>query len=181
MTFTITGRHLKVSEPARTEIRQKMRALERVLNDNAVSATCVLLQERQMVVCELSVHARGGHRLHAVGRHALVVGAAAAAVDKLVPQARRLTERWKAKRRDRTAQPVAEKPAPEPALPPVTVPKVVRSRGYTARPLTVADAALELASSQAPVLVFRHATSDSLAVLFRRADGAFGLIETTGV
>jgi len=181
MTLTITGRHFKVPEADRADIRQKMRVLERVLNNNAVSGACVVGRERQVFVCEVSVHTRSGHSLHAMGRHVLLGGAVAAAVDKVSLQAKRLSTRWKAKRRDRTAQVVDRPqlpPSPTAALPPVTIPKVVRSRGYDARPMTVADAALELASSPAPVLVFRQASSAQVAVLFRRPDGAFGLIET---
>jgi putative sigma-54 modulation protein len=178
MTLTITGRHLKVSASDRSEIRQKVDTLDRLLNSHAVSAACVLLHEGQGVVCELTVHARGGRLLHAVGRHARLHGAVAAAVDKLTPQAKRLTERWKAKRRDRTAR-VSEVAPKATALAPVTVPKVVRSRSYVPKVMTVADAALDLAAGQAPLLVFRHATSENISVVFRRVDGTFGLIETS--
>jgi putative sigma-54 modulation protein len=178
MKLTITGRHLTVPEADRTELRRKLRSLERVLNSNAVSATVVVARERQAIACDLTVHARGGHMLHAEGRHALISGAVAAAVAKLTPQAKRLVDRWKSKRRDRSTQ-ITEPPPSAPTLPPVTVPKVIRNRGYAARAMTVADAALELAGSEAQVLVFRHAVSENVAVIFRRPDGAFGLIETT--
>lgn len=178
MTLTITGRRLKVPAIDQADIRQKMRSLDRILNSHAVSAACVISEERQQFVCELSIRATGDRTLHAVGRHAAIAGAVAAAVDKLAPQAKRLTDRWKAKRRDRSLQ--VTEPLPRvPALPPVTVPKVVKVRGYAPKAMTVAEASLELASSQGAVLVFTQATTGCVSVLFRRPDGAFGLIETT--
>jgi hypothetical protein len=44
--------------------------------------------------------------------------------------------------------------------------------------MTVDDAALALDRGAEPFLVFRRSASDAVAILFRRPDGHFGLIDT---
>ncbi|MFI5177019.1 MAG: ribosome hibernation-promoting factor, HPF/YfiA family [Vicinamibacterales bacterium] len=174
MKLTVTGRHVAVTDTIRTTIAKKLHRLERVLNDSAVSAQCIVGRERQAFVCELTVHARGDHMLHGVGRDARLPTAVAAAVEKVGQQASRLADRWKTRRRasGRAAPTAGGSDAPS-----ATLPRVVRSREYAVKPMTVEDAMLELSGGDRVFLVFRHATSERVAVLFRRPDGHFGLIE----
>ncbi len=99
MKLTVTGRRLAITEAQRLDIRRKIARLERVLNESAVSAQCVVEHERVAFVCELTVHARGDHILHGVGRHARLPAAVSAAVTKVGAQAKRLTDRWKTRRK----------------------------------------------------------------------------------
>jgi ribosomal subunit interface protein len=99
MKLTITGRHMDVPEAARQAIDRKMRRLDRVLNDSAISGQCVLWEQRGLVVCELIVHARQDHTLHAIGRHAQFARAVGLAADKVGQQAQRLKDRWTTRRR----------------------------------------------------------------------------------
>jgi putative sigma-54 modulation protein len=43
--------------------------------------------------------------------------------------------------------------------------------------MSVEDAAAELHGGSDPVIVFRNATTETISVMFRRADGNLGLIE----
>jgi ribosomal subunit interface protein len=99
LKLTVTGRHLAIAETNRQLIRRKMRRLERVLNDSAVSAQCVVARERELHVCEVTLHARGDHTLHGVARHARLPAAITGAVDKVSRQAQRLADRWKTRRK----------------------------------------------------------------------------------
>jgi ribosome-associated translation inhibitor RaiA len=99
LKLSVTGRRLAISQPHRLDIRRKIARLERVLNDAAVSAQCVLEWERGAFVCELTVHARGDHILHGVGRHARLAPAVTAAVTRVGGQAKRLADRWKKRRK----------------------------------------------------------------------------------
>jgi ribosome hibernation promoting factor len=173
MTLTVTGRHVVVSPATRQQIEKKMSRLRRLLNDNALSAQCVVAQERARMVCELTVRARGDHTLVGIGRHTSLVSAVGLAVEKVSQQALRLKDRWKTRRRDvRPAPGDADVPRSEPR------PRVVRSRGYAVKPMTVDDAILALETGPQAVVVFRRTSTAAVAVLFRRPDGHFGLIET---
>jgi hypothetical protein len=54
---------------------------------------------------------------------------------------------------------------------------VIRSKAYAAKPMTVEDAVILLAAGAEPVLVFRHASTEALAVVYKRPDGHVGLID----
>ncbi len=99
MKLTVTGRHGPITRASRQLIGRKLRRLERVLNEGAVSAQCVIDLEKLAYVCEITLHARGDHMLHAVARHMRLATAVNAAVDKVARQAQRLADRWKTRRR----------------------------------------------------------------------------------
>jgi putative sigma-54 modulation protein len=56
--------------------------------------------------------------------------------------------------------------------------KVVRTEKFHAQPLSVADAIVQLNLQHEAFLVFRHDTDGRVAVVYKREDGAYGLIET---
>jgi putative sigma-54 modulation protein len=175
MQLSVTGRHLVVSDAVRRQIERKLGRVERLLNDSAVSAQCVLAHERNQAVCELAVHVRGDHTLVGVGRHARMPGAIAAAVDKVLQQAQRLTGRWKSRRKTggrRELEAATAETAAQPRQ------RVIRARGYTVKSMTVDDAVIALERSEHPFVVFRRSASDAVSVVFRRQDGHFGLIDT---
>jgi putative sigma-54 modulation protein len=176
MQLSVTGRHLVVSDALRRQIERKLARVERLLNDSAVSAQCVLAHERSQAVCELTVHVRGDHTLVGVGRHARMPGAIAAAVDKVLQQAQRLTGRWKSRRKAGGRRDLEAATVESPVEPPRQ--RVIRARGYAVKSMTVDDAVIALERSDQSFVVFRRSSSDAVAVVFRRQDGHFGLIDT---
>ena len=56
-------------------------------------------------------------------------------------------------------------------------PRIIRSRRYAVKPMTIEDAAAEIGDGADGVIVFRNSESDAVTVLYRRADGNLGLIE----
>ena len=90
---------MDVAPADRQAIERKVKKLERVLNASAISAQCVVSPQRGLVVCELTVHARDAHILHALARHGQMQTAVGFAVDKVAQQAQRLKDRWTTRRR----------------------------------------------------------------------------------
>ena len=178
MKLLVTGRQLAVTDAIREDIDKRFRKLERMLNDSAVSGQCVLAPEKRGFVCEITVHARGDHTLHAVGRHPQLSAAVGAAAEKIGQQAHKLSDRWKRRRKGgaRGAE-VAPPPELPPAPSPPDAPRVIRSRAAAVKPMSLDDAVIALASGGRPFLVYRDTGSDALAILFRRPDGHYGLIE----
>jgi putative sigma-54 modulation protein len=56
-------------------------------------------------------------------------------------------------------------------------PRVIRSRSFAAKPMTVEEAVHEVTTSQSDFIVFRNSESERVSVIYRRKDGNFGLIE----
>ena len=55
--------------------------------------------------------------------------------------------------------------------------RIIRTRRYAVKPMSVDEAALEVSADQGAFIVFRNASTDTVNVLFRRPDGNLGLIE----
>jgi putative sigma-54 modulation protein len=58
--------------------------------------------------------------------------------------------------------------------------EVIRTQRVSAKPLAIEDAVEQLAASGDEFLVFTNASNQRLAVLYRRRDGNYGLIEPEG-
>lgn len=56
--------------------------------------------------------------------------------------------------------------------------KVIKTEKFHAQPMSVADAIVQLNLTHEPFLVFRADTDNGIAVVYKREDGAYGLIET---
>jgi putative sigma-54 modulation protein len=55
---------------------------------------------------------------------------------------------------------------------------VVRTEKFHAQPMSVSEAIVQLILVHEPFLVFRHDTDGRVAVVYKRDDGSYGLIET---
>ena len=176
----------------RKAVEQRLTRLERILNDNIVSVQVVIAVERSRTHVELTLHARGDHFLHGAAAGRDLTAALGAVARKLEHQAERLKSKWTEGRR----QAVSAAKAGSAALRPerarrssgtnsattsgdarVGQTRIVRARGYAVKPMSVEEAALEVAAGRDEFLVFRNIASDAVSVLFRRPDGNLGLIE----
>src|SRR5215510_10199586 len=137
MKLTVTGRRMTVTETIRQQIDRKIRRLDRLLNDRAVSAQCVLSEERQRVGCELTVQIAGGRPLHGLGQDARLMTAVGIAVEKVAQQAARLNDRQRTTRRGSKRQEAlaaAEVPVPASGR------RVIRASSADIKPMTLDDA-----------------------------------------
>jgi putative sigma-54 modulation protein len=165
----------------RSLVEKRLEYTLKRLNDHAVSAHVVLTRERSRIHAEVTLHARRERFLHAEATGQNVELAINAAADKVDHQAQKL----KGKRDGRKRGPSAVKAgaaAPEAAT---TAPRsasrprrrIIRARQYAVKPMSVEDAAVEIDDAADGLIVFRNSATDTVTVLFRRADGNLGLIE----
>jgi|SRR5688572_13492124 len=205
MRLELTGRHITITASIRALVEDRLAPTLRMLNDSAVSSQVVLTKEKTRVRAELTLHARGEHFLHGEATGRDVQTALSTAVDKVDRQVQRLKSKWsKGKRQGISAAKAASvAPRPERAArefsaargvaapvgrpaPPVAARgataepralRIIRARRYEVKPMSVDEAALEVADGDDAFLVFRNAATDTINVLFRRPDGNLGLIE----
>jgi putative sigma-54 modulation protein len=177
MRLALTGRHVEITPGLRRLVAKKVARLDRVLNTRAVSGQVELWLEKFRHVAEVHVHARGGHMLK--GR-AVATGweeALIEAVDRIIQQAQKLKGKWQ--ERKRQPRPVKRSPV-GPSTNLEQVQRIVRSRRYPVRAMSLEEAAAAVGPSADAFIVFRNATTDELSVMFRRKDGDLGLIEPEG-
>lgn len=176
MHTLVTGRNVKITPGVRTLIARQLGKLARVLNDSAVSAQVILRRERHRHVAELTIHARGDHRLFGSGHGddwAMSVRAAAAKVEK---QAQRLKTRWRERKRRAAGRRHPSQRRSRGNGGPIAEP-VVRTPPAAVKPMSVEDAVIGLRERGDQFLVFRNAATEAVNILYRRKDGRLGLIE----
>jgi putative sigma-54 modulation protein len=178
MRLVLTGRHVDITPGIRRLVDRKLVRLERLLGNAIVSSQVVLSVEKTRHLADVSVHVRGDHVLS--GRTAGITWTTAltGAIEKIQHQATKLKGKWaERKRRGAPARSgtaptdmAAETPAP-------LGPRIVRVSRVQFKPMSIESAAIELAASGDPFLLFRNVETDGLSVLVRRSGGAFGLVE----
>jgi ribosome hibernation promoting factor len=193
MRLELTGRHVDITPGLRRLVEQKLRKLERLLNDSAVSAHAVLTRDKHQHRADITLHARGEKFLHGIGASPAWEQSLGQAIEKLTQQARKIKDKWreprKATRKGGPAlpeAPVAERATAvegrssrtRPARPRVA-PMLHASR-QSIRPMSVADAARQIQSDGNMIVVFRDLETAAIAVLYRRGDGELALVQTEG-
>lgn len=185
MELTVTGRNLPVTDALKEHAERKLAKLERVLPpwDSATRVELELFVERnrsveRRQVAEATVRTKGPilrAQEHAEDMYVAIDHV----VHKLERQATKYRERRKAHRDPHGAH-------PEPAVPEAEseaveeAPRVVKRKRFDMKPMMLEDAALQLEMLNHDFYVFLDADSDSVSVIYRRADGNLGLIAPRG-
>ena len=190
MRLELTARHFTIPAPVRKLAEQRLGRVLRPLNDSAVSAQVVVTREKTRFHAEVTLHARGEHFLHgeATGRDAQT--ALTASIDKVERQVQKLKSKWTERKRQSISPAKAASATPRPergaamfgtgleqrdnGMQPM---RIIRARRYAVKPMSVDEAAIEVADGRDAFLVFRNSSTEEINVLFRRADGNLGLIE----
>ena len=185
MRLMLTGRNVDITPPLRQQVARQLSKLERVLNDNAVSAQVVLSRERHRLLTDITLHARGDNMLSGLGAGTSWPLSVKEAILKVEQQARRVKEKWTARKRRGGARKLAaiapagsEAPAPVADLAP-DVPNVVRTR-YAMRSMSLDEAVERFASGADPFVLFRDRVTSRVTMVFRRRDGQLGFLEPQG-
>ncbi len=115
-----------------------------------------------------------------------------AALDLVIDKADHQVARLKERKVDRTHRPRRQKLAPPPPLEEWDEPapavagngdghaEIIKTKQFTAKPMTVDEAAMQMDLLGHAFYLFLDAASGHAAVLYRRRDGHLGLIETVG-
>ena len=176
MRIEYTGRQTEVPPQVRALAERKLRKLAKVLHGiNHVHV--ILTADKHRQTAEVGVHSR--HlTLTATEETGDLAVSLANVIDKLTRQAQR--HMGKRQERKRRGGPVWGTALASGALAALAVeggPRVIRSRRFLVKPMTVEEAVLEVGASDDGFLVFRDAATERVNVLYRRKDGNLGLIE----
>ena len=111
MRLDITGRHVEITPGLRQLITTRLKTLQRVLNDAAVSALVIVTKEKYRHKVEMVIHARGDHTLSGMGEGNSWPLAIRQASQKIEQQAKKLKGKWDDRRRERGG--AADTPPPQ--------------------------------------------------------------------
>lgn len=175
MRITFTGRQVELAPAQLRKVEARFGKLGKLLDGkDERGAHVILAHERRLHKAEVTVHYHD-HPLVGVASNKDLFTAIHSAVERLEKQAIKVRAKWRdTKRTPRKAQlPVAAAPAPA-----ETVKQVFRVNHHDRRkPMTLDEAMLEMESDR-EYLAYRDSQTDRIAVLLRRRDGHFDLIES---
>ena len=180
MRITYTGRQVELAPAQLRKIEAQVAKLGKLLDGRDEREAHVILSvERHLHCAEISVNYHG-HSLVGLGENADMFTSIHAAIQKLEKQAIKVRAKWRdTKRTPRKAAESAET-ARVPAgagREPADEKKIFRVNHHQHRkPMTLDEALLEMEKDR-DYLVYRDAETDRLAVLVRRRDGHFDLVE----
>jgi putative sigma-54 modulation protein len=180
MTVEFTGRQTEVSPKIRSLVEKKLKKLEKVLRLTRVHV--ILTEDKHRQIAEVSVHSPHLD-LTATEETSDLTTSVSTVLDKLTRQAQRHMGKMRERKRRSTGRVEALWSGIVASTPPAegdggaTTPRVIRSRRFVAKPMTVDEAILEVGESDDGLLVFRDARTERVSVLYRRKDGNLGLIE----
>jgi putative sigma-54 modulation protein len=179
---TVKGKNLDVSDIDRRYAEQKMRRLERLLDDRSEALVELSIERRKNVADSRIVEVTlviDGRPVRGVARAA----SHRAAIDEVIDKLERQTVDHKERPRLR-ARPEEEKEILRsiadgtPGLEPVR-PRVVKIKRFAIEPMFEEDAVEQMEELGHSFFVFVNAENERLGVLYRRNDGDYGLIEPT--
>jgi putative sigma-54 modulation protein len=187
MDVVIRGKNVKVSESLRTAATEHLTKLDRYANGFA-RAEVDFSEERNPRIpdnqkCEVLVHVKG-HLLKAHASAPEPFAALYAVCDKVEHQVKRLKDKRVARshpKRIRTQR--VEMPALEgddEDQEESQTARIVKTKEFTIKPMTAEEAVLQMDLLGHDFFLFTSSETGRAAVIYRRNDGNFGLIETAG-
>lgn len=175
MIFEYTGRHIDVTPALRTHAEEHFNRIDHLFNGKATKAHIILEVERGRHRAEVIVNWRNDV-LTATTSLADMYQSISQSIDKIEKQALKVKNKVidKSHRATRASEIVQKQTEVEPA--PAGA-RVINAAGYEVKPVTVDEAVLLLDAQKETFLVFRNARNQNVAVIYKRSDGDYGLIE----
>jgi ribosomal subunit interface protein len=184
MSLRVSGKNINIGEALRTHITQRLEQTASKYFDGGVSGHVTIAPEGSGYRADISLHLTSGAVLQADGRAQEPYATFDQSADRLEKRLRRYKERLKSHHDGHGHEPevvsyqVFEAPDEESVAPTEFSPAVVAETTTRLRRLSVSAAVLDLDITGAPVLVFRHANTGRVNIVYRRTDNNIGWIDT---
>lgn len=175
MKFEYTGRHIEVTPALRTHVEDQFKKVDHLFNGKPSKAHVIIEVERGRHRSEIILNWRR-EILTATTTNSDMYASLSQTVAKLEKQALKIKNKvidksHKAKRSAVVATKQSEtKPEPN-------KPRIIAARRYAVKPVAPDEAAMILEDESNDFLVFRNAENQKIAVIYKRKDGNYGLIQ----
>lgn len=177
MQTQVTFRHVEPSDALRDYATEKIGKVQKFL-DGTLEANITLSVEKHRHEADVVIVANG-YKIHSKETTGDLYSAIDLVTDKLEKQVKRYRE--KLKKTGRSPRKASDMPLKMDVFDSESIMeeefRVIKSKRLTAKPMDIDEAAMQLDLSDDDFLVFINERSESMNVIYRRADGHFGLIE----
>ncbi|MGO9420632.1 ribosome hibernation-promoting factor, HPF/YfiA family [Roseiarcus sp.] len=188
MTVRVTGKNLDVGESLRQHVLDKVEGMVARYFNGTVSGHVVIAREGSGYRSDCTLRLSSGVSLHAEGAAHEPYPCFEHAADKIEARLRRYKQRLKgrsgtpeimvpAQGEGTVTNYVVEAPSDDVEPAGGFNPVVVAEGTEALKSLSVASAVAELDLTGAPVVVFAHAGSGRVNIVYRRRDGAIGWLD----
>jgi len=173
MNIHYTARQNRLTPDITDYCERRLKALEKILGA-VIELDIIISSERYRHKAEIHVLAKGAGMVVVEESHSML-NSLNLAFDSLEKKIKKEREKFRARKRrggrDRKAFAL---PAPEAVE---AERKIVRADLFSAKPMTLEEALVQFEAKKKEVFVFRTAGEEKWAVLFRRKDGNYGIVQ----
>lgn len=172
MNINYTARHTTITPETKKHCERRLKSIEKLLG-YPVEADLILSVEKYRYKAEINVKTKGA-TLHTTEETQDMFSSIGSAFDRIEKRVKKEREklREKKRRKNKEIDILTGRPGNE-----ESGARVFRSRDFSLKPMSVEEALIQLESSNREVFVFRKFDSEQWAVLYRRKDGNFGLVD----
>ncbi|MEO3997721.1 ribosome-associated translation inhibitor RaiA [Mesorhizobium sp. CAU 1732] len=188
MNLRISGKHMEIGDAFRSKIEGRVGDAVGKYFDGGYAGHVTVEKSGSRFTADCMVHLDTGMMLQATGQAQDPQFAFDAAAERIEKRLRRYKRRLKSHNNSSTSgtidmdldyrvmAPVADE---DDEVPEDYAPAIVAESTMSLRTMTVASAVIELDTKDSPVFVFRNAGNEHVNLVYRRADGNIGWIDTS--
>lgn len=172
MNIHYTARQATLTPEIKAYCEKRLGRLKGLVGD-VLDVNVILIVQKNRNKAEVNVRAKGGG-LVVVEETLDMMDSLNRAFDNLEKKVRKERVKGRDKRRRGGRErkglgPVLEAPEPEK--------RVIRSQYFSLKPMSIEEALIQIDIRSKEVFLFRHEGSEEWAVIYRRKDGHYGLVE----
>jgi putative sigma-54 modulation protein len=172
MIVHFTARQMEVTPEVRAICEKRLKAFEKLMG-SVIEVDIILSVQKYRHKVEIHVKAKGGGLVVVEETHDLM-SSLNLAFENLEKKVKKEREKWREKKRRKGRE---RKQSVFPQEKEEQTRRVLRSDNYSLKPMLLEEALLQFELEKRDVFLFRKSGSESWAVIFRRKDGHYGLID----
>lgn len=172
MIVHFTARRMEITPEVRTYCEKRLKALEKLMG-SVIEVDLILSVQKYRYKVEIHVKAKGAGLIVEEETHDLM-NSLNLAFENLEKKVKKEREKWREKKRRKGR---GRKQLAYPREKEEETRRVVRSGDYSLKPMLLEEALLQFDLEKRDVFLFRKSGSEKWAVIFRRKDGHYGLID----
>jgi putative sigma-54 modulation protein len=177
MQVEYTGRQIEITPAIKRFTEDHLKKIRKILGE-MIQVHAILTVEKYRHIAEINLKSRS-FKINGVEETHDMYTSITAVLDKIQRQALKHKGKTIAKKRKsgpssaRIMSALGDEQVRAISAPP----RVIKSKSFAAKPMTIEEAVEEVNSSNSEFIVFRNAESERVSVVYKRKDGNFGLIE----
>ena len=177
MQVSVTFRHMDSQESLKEYASHRVKRVKKYM-DNPLEAQVILSVEKFRHIAEVTINGNG-ITIHGEESTADMFSAIDLVMDKIESQARKYSKKSRGYKSNTSLKTEfqADQEGTSEIFEEDREPRIIKSKNYLAKPMTVDEAVMQLKLIENNFLVFTNASTKSVNVIYKRKDGHYGLIE----